>query len=845
MELYLLAKRSLFKFKCSRLRLANMADGDAPKEFPDVSKKLAAPKQLSAYEKERQAAQAKEKRAEAENAAALKAFQESFADGDSDDDDRGSIPGSRGPSLSHGATTGRYGMPSGPRSGPGSLGPIPGPPPSIKRKRALEEMREAQRAREEEMREFDDRWNDSKDIPQPQSHHTSSLGPENDYDAPRPAIQLSSLPPATSTEDIKALLKDYLKVFSVRFTPRAATGAGVRHSLSATATLSADVTNEQITTAVSALKNKYLGCGFYLSLSRHTAYADYLPPTAATPLAPSNEPFGAKQAQNTNGRSSMRNAPPPGDHRGFAPPDSYDSPRRAGYDSPPSGVSVTVQPPLTIAEVKGIHVLVDALLLQPDPQRALQMEAMLMSLPEVQKDERFSFLYDSRSPAGVYYRFLLWSPEDPDEAVRERKRRARGVERIHEDIDVNWIPPYGDVPFPDLHSLEQAVTDMDYVSSDEDSDDESGQRQFNSGREGQGPGEAGEKQYLSPLKRARLVHLLSRLPTSNARLRKGDVARVTNFAITHAGSGAQEIVDLLLLNVEKPFSASLAAKYESSDREDDDADAYEPAEELSNLNSMAALAQKDSKRDEDPSNAKLIGLYLISDILSASSTAGARNAWKYRQLFEAGLIHQKTFERLGKLGTELSWGRMKAEQWKRKIEAVFGIWENWSVFSSDFLHQMKHDFFGQAANDEDKVESGAEANNDSDKGPEEKSQPIKIKQLESPTDVVHFQRIRTTLIEKDTTGRVEGTSQTWGLDGASDHPVDSTSAEQVNNRSDMNRVGSTSSQAAAADVSIEGLDGTSDARPPASESVTTANGKTSGSRRRMRAEDMFADSDNE
>ncbi|KAF2767594.1 hypothetical protein EJ03DRAFT_329066, partial [Teratosphaeria nubilosa] len=216
---------------------------------------------------------------------------------------------------------------------------------------------------------------------------------------------------------------------------------------------------------------------------------------------------------------------------------------------------------------------------------------------------------------------------------------------------------------------------MDYNSSDEESDD-GDDRRFNDGRDAAElapAGDGNEKVHLSPLKRARLIHLLCRLPTSNARLRKGDVARITNFAINHAGEGAEEIVDLLLLNIDKPFNYSLAAKYEDQDSEQD-SDDYEPGDALPTMPDSDA-AQPAKKTDDDGSNSKLIALYIISDILSASSTAGAKNAWKYRQLFEAGFKARSHFSHLGRLDRDLGWGRLKAEQWKRKIGVVFGIWE--------------------------------------------------------------------------------------------------------------------------------------------------------------------------
>merc|ERR1711939_599727 len=167
---------------------------------------------------------------------------------------------------------------------------------------------------------------------------------------------------------------------------------------------------------------------------------------------------------------------------------------------------------------------------------------------------------------------------------------------------------------------------MDYVSSDEESDDEAAERRFNDGRDGEpAPAEKEGNRHIRPLKRARLVHQLARLPTNNAKLRKGDVARITNFAINHAGEGAEEIVDLLLLNVEKPLAYSLAARYEDPNASQNSEGDYEPDEELPGLGSGTPQTTQEGRRDDDSSNAKLIGLYLISDILSASSTAGARD----------------------------------------------------------------------------------------------------------------------------------------------------------------------------------------------------------------------------
>ena len=828
-------------------RNSNIMEKEDLEEFPDVTQKLAAPKKISAFEKERQAAQAKQQRAEAENAAALREFENAFDVDDDGDDFRQPLMGGRGPQIGPrggGFARGpaeqsrRYGGP--PRSGPGSLGPGPGAPPSMKRKRALDELREAQEARREaEVLQAEYAGGDNR-----VNSQTAARDEAQEFDAPRPTLQLSSLPPMVTAEDLKVLLRDYVTVQSIRFIPPGGPASNSKRSTTAIATLSSDVPTTQIDTAVSALKGQYLGCGFYLAISRHLSSAAVHPSVAANIAGAQAEPFGAEKPRDQYSRTSMRNAPPPMDQRGFAPPDSYDAPSRSSRDSQIiQDPTVSVQPPLELETVKAIHTVVDHLLLEADANRALEIEAMLMALPEVQKDEHFAFLYDSKSPAGVYYRYLLWSPRGQDVVAKDMKRQDALPEKVHEDVPITWILPYSQVQFPDLKSLEQVVTDIDYLSSDEESDDEGNERQFHAGRNDEGGAEATDKKHLTPLQRARIVHLLSRLPTSNTRLRKGDVARVTSFAINHAGEGAEEVVDLLLLNVHKPFSYSLASRYEDSDQEQDEGDEYEPDDDLTNLDPASLPVQKDSKRDDDPSNAKLIALYVISDVLSASSTAGARNAWKYRQLFETGFKTLKTFEHLGKLDKELAWGRLRAEQWKRKIGVVFSIWEGWSVFSSEVQEELKTSFFEPPLTAEEQAAAAAEAQAEEKKKQEEKwaGKFKRIGEAGSHSGSASPAPLPVAKTDEGVDGTpmddVDGVPLDDDIDGA---PMEDIDGMPIGDELDGMPIN---------------LDGGMDARPSASsadpknEASSPAAGTTSkpssAPRRRMRAEDMFADSDGE
>ncbi|KAM0720792.1 hypothetical protein Q7P37_003077 [Cladosporium fusiforme] len=803
-----------------------MADDSEVRQFPDVKEKLAAPKKLSQFERDRQYAEAKRLREEEENAAALRDFQSTFGQEDEEDDvfsrsmaSRGGRGPPSGPRRGeYSGRGGRYSM--GPQSGPGSLpGPGIGAPPSLKRKRELDEAREAAEARRAEAALGLD------DAPESRDGLPPAVAPEDEREdvTPKPTMQLSSIPPGTSIEEIKALLASLVKVHSVRFTPPAGPGSG-KKTLTAIATLESGTSAVQIDKAVSALRDRYMGCGFYLSVSRHLSSAAQFQGIGASGGTASSEPFGAQKSRPSNPKHSLRNAPPPRDQRGFAPPEFYD---QQGPPTRAAGTQVEVHAPLDIATVRAIHTISGKILAQKDASRSLEMEALLMALPEVQKDERFAFLYDSKSPAGVYYRFCLWRPD----SIEEQKRNAKGPERIFNDLDMEWLPPHKETPFLDLTSLADAADHIDYDTSDDEADDDGEERKLNTGPGGELDGRRAERSCLTPMQRARFTHLLARLPTSIARLRQGDISRVSNYVVNHAGGGAEEFVNLLLLNVEKPFSTTLAAKSDvdfeadsrpqlqlngrgnSSNKNEEDEDDYEPADALPGLSDHSENpdATTISTAIEDPSNPKLIALYTISDILSASSTAGARNAWKYRTLFEAGLGHQKTFLRLGRLDKELGWGRMKSEQWKRKVGVVLNVWESWSVFSVDVLNGLKKDFYGLP---EEEAEGRESATMDRKKT-DQNSKPDNV----APSTggwINKFKKVGSGSGPPAPTSRVQSTSVDTPREPSPTRPK-----------------------------SIGGLDGTADATRPSSGGFGFKGGAKGpvAPKRRMRAEDMFGDSD--
>ncbi|KAI9843150.1 MAG: hypothetical protein M1837_006603 [Sclerophora amabilis] len=669
-----------------------MPDSSKIKEFPDINNKLAAPTKKSLFERQKAEAEAKRLREEAETAAVYQDFVKSFEDNDATlppPSSRAKLGGADIAEPSKGGLGGpprRHftGPPSGPSgrlgqgsrggfssSGPGSLGPAAGSAP---RKPGFDgSLRESQG-----LFAFDDSPTgpvDTKAAFQASDDEGDQAHEERKAEraAPKPTLHLSSLPPGTSPAVIKALLPPLLKVDAVRILPPSGPGSIERRSVSSLVTLAKDTPSNDIDTVVNGLQNRYLGKGYCLSLSRHLSSAALnAGPTFPQGIASASSslPFGARSIR--PGPASHHNrAPPPSNiHRGgFAPPSSF-TPGQFGRGTPQ--VQVSVNPPADLRQLRLIHKTLEAVL-----THGPEFEALLMSRPNVQRDEKWAWIWDSRSPGGVWYRWRLWEILSGSRSLTNRRRGQ--PQSAPQDIfegEAPWVAPEKGLKFEYTTQIEDFVSDPEYNSSEEDDSGDEDHRRYN-GRGGQPPIDqlsgaidADGKAFLNPLQKSKLTHLLARLPTSNGRLRKGDVARITAFAIEHAGEGAEEVVDMIVTNVEQPFPFTAANPDWKAEHEMLTAKAEDGTTE-----------DKDKIREkEDTSPSKLIALYIISDILSSSSTSGVRHAWRYRQLFETVLKRKKTFEGLGRLEKDLHWGRLKAEKWRRSVGSVLTLWEGWCVF---------------------------------------------------------------------------------------------------------------------------------------------------------------------
>lgn len=660
--------------------------GQEPKieEFPDISSKLTAPTKKSVFERQKAEAEAKRQREQEETAAVYEDFVKSFDDDDGKPPFTGPGSGFTGASASSrgggaiGGLSKRHfsGAPPGPAgrgalgsrgySGPGSLGP---PPPSLLRKRAYDGTSTTQRESASGLFAFEDANTGPADALAAfhGSDEEDNTGPGRLHERapPKPTLRLSSLPPGTSPAAIKAFIPANLNIDGVRVVPPSGPGSMERRSLSAIVTLAKDTPALDIDTAVSALQNRYMGRGFYLSLSRHLSSTslETEPPLLGLSSSSSSLPFGARPIPQGPGAGFGRGAG--GVHRGgFAPPQSYVSsgPGQSGRGARP--VQVIVHPPSDLKQLKLIHKTLEALL-----THGPEFEALLMSRKNVQTEEKWAWIWDSRSAGGVYYRWRLWDILT-GASQRNRASRARALMPPQTLFQggASWAPPELGLQFEYTTHISEFVSDSDYNSSDDDDNSgDEGRRRYFQHHGGAPPPEATTTEndgpsYLNPLRKAKLTHILARLPPTNAKLRKGDVARVTAFAIQHAGAGADEVVQMITQNVLTPFNLSAAnPDYKPSEGDNDDA--------------AAPIPEKD-----DTSPSKLIALYLLSDILSSSSTSGVRHAWRYRQLFESALRSRAVFEHLGRLEKELRWGRLRAEKWKRSVGGVLALWEGWCVF---------------------------------------------------------------------------------------------------------------------------------------------------------------------
>ncbi|KAI0540320.1 hypothetical protein GGR58DRAFT_461673 [Xylaria digitata] len=648
-------------------------------DFPDVEAKLQKPSKQSAFEKQKAEAEAKRKREAAETAAVYESFVKSFDNDDDNDGDTGVFdrkrnqhnasfgrPGVNPPQFGTGGGLGkRHFGATNLKSGPGSLGPAP---PTFSKKR-YDSFQQGSGIKEQEEGRgrlgFYDDSNDGGVLSKTKGVSRAFDASDDETDArsrdlaeekavARPTLRLSNLPPGTSPAVVKALIPQNLVVENVKILPSTNFGSGERKSVAAIVTLSTETPAAEIDTAVSSLQNRYLGYGFYLSLHRHLSSAVSSAAASTLTSTSTSHAFGAKPVPQTNDSDAHR----PGNfQRGFAPPPSYSV---GGGPISRTILHVPVRVPGDIKQIQLIHKVVESVL-----EHGPEFEALLMSRPDVQKEERWAWIWDARSEGGVWYRWRLWEVVTGGHESGGRQGKYLPLfEGSHA-----WKMPEKPLAYEYATGVDELISDPEYNSSDDEDLEDEGHKPSDGGDN--------EKAYLNPIEKAKLTHLLARLPTVLTKIRKGDIARLTSFAITHSSRGADEVVETIISNVVRPFALTSANPKHNKNAGDD-----EPGDGPLKSTPLPEDVGKNIEA-QDTSAASLIGLYVVSDILSSSATSGVRHAWRYRQLFETSLKQAKVFENLGLLAERLNWGRLRAEKWKRSVGLVLSLWEGWCAFPND------------------------------------------------------------------------------------------------------------------------------------------------------------------
>lgn len=168
-------------------------------------------------------------------------------------------------------------------------------------------------------------------------------------------------------------------------------------------------------------------------------------------------------------------------------------------------MQVHVHPPQDLKTLKLVHKTIESVL-----KHGPEFEALLMANEGVKKDPKFSWLWDARSAAGVYYRYKLWEILTGYGELEKRKL-ANAVEVFEPTpaISALWIPPKKSLKYEWAGSLKDVVEDDGFVSDEleeDDSDRENGEDRpvglsGGEGKKGRG--------YLGVLDRAKLIHLIS------------------------------------------------------------------------------------------------------------------------------------------------------------------------------------------------------------------------------------------------------------------------------------------------------------------------------------------------
>ena len=503
--------------------VVNMADRDKNKGFGDNEKKPSQPTKKSAFERQKEEAEAKRKEEEAQAARVLEDFAAEHGVSDDDADKpsaqaQSSYPGAPRPFGGPPVAPARHFPPSGPRtSGAGAHGQ---PSDTFTSQEAEQEKVRPQRLRIKVPK---------LTIPKAHRGVTVLPPPDNEPDANRktvkPAFHITPLPLGTTSDTIKDLMPISLKIDNIKFRDHSIPSGPATSRLcqmSAVVVFAEDTKPDQMSVVEASLQNRYVGKGCFLSVTKTEVITS---PIDHTDLAflpvPRTEPFGAQIIPPAYPVTSYSHAPPPSSYGSTAlPTGPYGySPAGQGTGLP---VHVIVEPPNNLSELRLIHKTVENVL-----TLGMEFETLLMDNTEVQQDERWAFLWNPRSVGGRWYRWRLY----------ELSNRKAGIPPPLKMFDNSAIWRRSERKL----RFEECTSGNDMVGHpDDDPDNENGwdEDEVEEDANGDMVVKKGGREYLDPYRIGLLWMLIHELPETHANLIEGDIKSITDFALIHAEKGA-------------------------------------------------------------------------------------------------------------------------------------------------------------------------------------------------------------------------------------------------------------------------------------------------------------------
>jgi U2-associated protein SR140 len=439
----------------------------------------------------------------------------------------------------------------------------------------------------------------------------------------------SNLPPGIDERTVEDLFNDFpnLKVVKVeRLPPSGPTEA--RASAAMKVTFDQSASARDLDDAMNKMNDKkYLGQGYYLHLDR------FLERPARKPA---KMPFGARMVAPDTSATK------------FAPTAELGgSVDRSREREQREEKVITAYPPPDLPTLRLIHNTIEGVL-----AGGMEFEAALMQDPRVKTEERWAWIYDQSHPLNRYYRFRLY-------------QLITGDTRTNVEIFPGMGEWRGAPPFPDEFAFGPDALTPDIEELRPDPEDDTGRRQKFAdpypGMVDTGNG------IMSPKARALFIFLLSTFPILKDDVTNEIIAAVTFFAVTHATSGMDEIIDLLITNIFEPFPLTRSNP------------AYRHRDE------------NDSTLNRDRRECTLNALRIVSDICITANRAGGK-AYKYRDAIGTQLVERKVFEYLETLPTKLRMGKLVMAQFRQDVDYVIGFWQNDRLFSPQVLEHIDNAF---------------------------------------------------------------------------------------------------------------------------------------------------------